>query len=635
MLGNSPPRRCRAIIFGKGRFELPLFSVSPLKFFQRLRGFDPSSKANVKSAFACVLLVLVGLLFVLAQTCGVIPQIPASPTAVLGRAEVLPAQRSAPPSNQKPDLWFVDSLVNVVPGDLPGTNRLSAPEFFGARNQHVSLQLAVRSTEPLAKVTAEVHPLEGPDCFVISDVQVQRVGYVQFDLHTPDTPADELVGTVPGLFPDPLMDLPFEMDADKTYALWVTIHIPPDAPPGIYEGNVIVRSRGRHVGSAPYSLKVFAASVPEERSVKLSAWFWLDGEQTMQYYGIPAFSKDWWRLVDNTARVLGAHRQNVIFTYPQQLVRPYLDNGQVRYDFGNFDRWVQCFKDRGVIGFIEGSFLLERLDSWASPPQAWVFQAEGEGVQLRWLPAEDPRVEDFLTGFLPLLYAHLKEKGWEKIYLQHILDEPHGNDITVYPRFAEMVRRFMPGIRTIEAIDPWNGIPDVLQTGIDIWVPLLGRFDDQMEMLRERIATGNEVWYYNCSFPRGRYPNRFIDYPLIKTRIQLWLDSANNFGGFLFYGGNDWWPDPMSGTGEVAVHPAGELFIVYPDRANKSVLSSIRYEALRDGAEDYELMRLLRAQDRIAAERLVSLAVHSFTDYVRDPALFREIERSLLEALSD
>ncbi len=52
--------------------------------------------------------------------------------------------------------WFVDSLVKVFPTDPPGSHRLDPPEFWAARNQHISVQLAIRSPRALAGVEAEV-----------------------------------------------------------------------------------------------------------------------------------------------------------------------------------------------------------------------------------------------------------------------------------------------------------------------------------------------------------------------------------------------------------------------------------------------------------------------------------------------
>ena len=62
--------------------------------------------------------------------------------------------------------------------------------------------------------------------------------------------------------------------------------------------------------------------------------------------------------------------------------------------------------------------------------------------------------------------------------------------------------------------------------------------------------------------------------------------------------------------------------------------SSIRFEAMRSGIEDYEMLRALKERDPAATEQIAASAVSSFTDYVRDVATFRKIERTLLEALS-
>ena len=43
------------------------------------------------------------------------------------------------------DVWFVDSLTKVFPSDTPGKRRSAAPDFWAARNQHLSIQFAIRS----------------------------------------------------------------------------------------------------------------------------------------------------------------------------------------------------------------------------------------------------------------------------------------------------------------------------------------------------------------------------------------------------------------------------------------------------------------------------------------------------------
>ena len=72
---------------------------------------------------------------------------------------------------------------------------------------------------------------------------------------------------------------------------------------------------------------------------------------------------------------------------------------------------------------------------------------------------------------------------------------------------------------------------------VDIWVPLLGTFDEKLDLLQQHIGEDNgEIWFYTCLSPRGKYPNRFIDTSLTKVRLLHWINYKWNFTGFLYRG---------------------------------------------------------------------------------------------------
>jgi hypothetical protein len=539
------------------------------------------------------------------------------------------------------DYWFVDSLIKVFPSDnlRAASAGAKTAELWGARNQHVSLQVALRSAKLLTSVTGECEPLKGPSGATIQNIQLNPVGYVVVATHSEDTPAEELVGEAPGWYPDVLLDFPMELKANWTSSIWLTIPIPTDSPPGLYQGVLTVRSGQQELAQAPVRLNVVATQIPQDRTLKVTNWFTLADRHCRQFFDAPQFSPEWWTLIENVARVMGDHRQNVIITPIQDLTRAYIDGGRIRYDFSNFDRWVDTFRSKGGFKFIEGDHLLGRQGgSYDEPLQVSTFQLVKGKVQRLPLPVDDPLVEPALVGFLSALNKHLEEKNWKSIYLQHVLDEPHGTEPPYYARFAGVVRRCLPGIPTIDAIDAEDVATEVTQNS-DIWVPQLGRFDSKVEMLQQRIQSGHEVWFYTCLFPRAHYMSRLIDFPLIKTRLLHWLNFQQNLTGFLHWGGNYWTPKPMMNTQPVInlnqeYLPPGDAFIVYPDKARRSLYSSIRLEAMREGIEDYELLKVLAQRNPQEAQHIVKQAITTFTDYVRDVPTFRKIQRGLLEEAS-
>src|SRR5262249_34461105 len=151
---------------------------------------------------------------------------------------------------------------------------------------------------------------------------------------------------------------------DRIYPLWVTIHVPPNSKPGLYRAAITISAGGHSLARAEFGVRVVAASVPEERSLKVTNWFSLDDKVSRQFYGFPAFSSEWWTLVDPVGGVWADQRQNVVLTPLMDLIQAKPQGDGLRYDFANFDRWVETFQKAGTIGTIEGSHLLGRAGGY-------------------------------------------------------------------------------------------------------------------------------------------------------------------------------------------------------------------------------------------------------------------------------
>ncbi len=274
-----------------------------------------------------------------------------------------------------------------------------------------------------------------------------------------------------------------------------------------------------------------------------------------------------------------------------------------------------------------------------------VYLREKDKAVLRSLPPDDPRVEGALTQMLSALCDHLKEKGWLGIYYQHIMDEAEGsggNLVPIYQRFSELVRCAMPGTLTIDAISAPHDY-NVYKKSTDVWVPVLGSFERSGQQIREYARGDREVWFYTCLVPTGQYPNRFLDYSLVKVRLLHWINFRYGLTGFLHWGGNYWSAEPLHETQPVVLGgsswltlmlPPGDAFISYPDPQKKTILSSIRWEMMTEGIEDYELLQALKEKDPDTAQSLVSRVIRTSTDYVRNPVEFRKLQMELLKDLT-
>ncbi len=528
-------------------------------------------------------------------------------------------------------VWLVDSLVKVFP-DSPAVTSKSELALVSARNGHTSLQVALRSELHRVVRVRITAPRLGHEAL---RVRTYRVGTVTVNSHPTDTPLNEVVRSEVGAYPDPLFPLEKEIpvEASRTETVWVSVFTPADTRPGIY-GAVVEIDAGKQKLRLPFRVEVFAATVPKEQKLWVTNWLWFEHELMEKHY--PQLKSDpdrYWRVLENVGRTMAEYKQNVVFTPVRALAKAQLAEGALQYDFGLVDRWIEIFDKAGMARMVEGGHLSGRLGGGYDSPYVIPTDLIENGQLVRKeLPADDPRAEQNLREFLRQLRTHLKQKGWLSRYVQHVHDEPHGAEMPIYRRFVHIVSEELPGVPTLDAVSLRENISAQEET--TIWVPKLGTFDEGLDAIAAHKARGGQSWYYICLDPRGRYLNRFIDFPTLKVRLLPWLNYRYGLTGYLHWGGNFWTDRPFENLqpdwGGGFFLPAGDDAIVYPDPEHDGVFVSLRLEVMREGIEDYEL---LMESARHAPERTDALArtvMPAFTDYIRDVSQFRKFERKLL-----
>ena len=538
-------------------------------------------------------------------------------------------------STARINVWSVDPLVKVFQDASPGASPSRQAEAHVARGEVATFQLVVRSEGALQNLrVACSHFVTQSDKPAPLRARPPRfVGSVPVDRPIQTPPQDQL-RKPPAAFPDPLLEeTSIDVKAGQAQPIWITVPVPQRTEPGVYRSTVTisaVKSDEKLVVPATLSLRVYRAAVGRSR-LWVTNWFSIKWRhmQIAPKNDSPAY----WELLRRYARNMAEHRQNVALISPLNLATfTAADGGKLNVDFSRFDRWVKIFTEEGVIGRIEGGHLGGRSGGWNSPFVARIRTVKDGLVTAVSVAPDSPEADRFHAQFLPALVKHLKKRGWFDHYLQHLADEPTKVNAASYRALAALVRKYGKGLRIIEACHTRD-----LVGSIDVWVPQLNYLHRDFEHYRKRQAAGDEIWFYTCVFPQGEYANRFIEQPLLKTRLLHWINYRYGITGYLHWGYNHWTEDsPFTHTtrphGGPPYLPAGDPWIVYPGR--NGPLDSIRHEAMRDGIADYELLCLLAERDAPAAQRLADRLVLAFDRYNTEIARFRQARRELLELLS-
>ena len=527
-------------------------------------------------------------------------------------------------------VWPVSPLVKVFRDSGPPSGRLRTPRVIAARGGTATFQLACRPTRHHGSLTCALEPFESETGDVLGDVRVRYVGFVDVPENTPDTPTEELVREAPAAFPDPLFDVPgMRVRNGQTQPVWITVRIPVGAAPGVYRSRLRVVDGYGGERSTGLALEVVDIALPRMSTLKVTNWF--SHASIARDHGLVLYSDAYWRMLSIYARDLAAHRQNTVITPVLDLARPRVGkDGGLTFRFDRLDRFIEVFRKAGVIGLIEGGHLGGRDGGW----DAEHFTVRTMRVESGKVIAGRARVgtrgaERFLSQFLPALQRHLERRGLIERYVQHLADEPISRNAGSYNRLAAMSKQYAPALRTIDA----NMCEAI--TNLDVWVPQLGGWHQNAGFYEARKEAGDELWFYTCLAPTGQYANRFIDYSLLKTRVLHWINARYGATGYLHWGLNYWaGPVPYQDVGQVhspnRTLPPGDAGIIYPGPAGP--VDSIRFEAQRDGIEDYDLLTILARRRPEQAAALCRRVVRDFDRYELDAARFTRVRTALLRA---
>ena len=500
-----------------------------------------------------------------------------------------------------PDVWEYPSASQCI-------------DVFSARGSYAAFQILLgdRKSADVEVSFGDLPDGAVPEVYTLTPVQVERNHNItpeQYAPHYPERVAPYWLYDCLRTF-DGTLDL-----TDGAGGLYVSIRIDRDAAPGDYASVMTVDGV-----EIPLKLKIYAAAVPEE-SMKMIVGY--SAGACAKYHGVELWSDEYFALEEKYLAMLRRMRQNMMYT--GGITRKKVGENQWEFDFTPFIEQVKRYEKAGMKYFNAPSVGGRR--SWSES----TILLNGD------IPAMSYEGYCYLTQYLPALRKVLMENGWLDRFVMGIADEPNGANCTEFRALCGLVRKIFPEIRLIDAMSYGN-----LHGALDIWVPLNAEYDRHMAELETLRAAGDEIWHYVCCGPREPgYINRFMDYPLLSTRYLHWGNYKYNLTGFLHWAANCYQPgqDPFTqncpehhNADSVCYLPAGDTHVIYPGKGEPWM--SIRLEAERESAEEYELLCELAKKDKVKADAICESVFRSFKDVEYDVNRFLSVKRELLEALS-
>ncbi len=514
------------------------------------------------------------------------------------------------------DFWVTSPLENVFPDTSKPQEAPKEIRLFSARNERECAQIVLLPSSSIEGIWLEATPLiheDGKASLPPENISLNFVGYIYVEKNSTHTPPEELIRQAPAHFPDPLLeDWQIDLTANQNQPFLLSVSVPKNAKPGTYRGAVFVAS-GQGSLSIPLKVEVFPVTLPEELPIFISNWF--STGAIASFHNLREWSEDFWRVLRLYAREMRRGHQNVVLT-PLSLIKIWRnEDGEISFDFSAFDRWVELFFQEGF-KLIELSHLGGRTSgewecpTFSLPPRYAIDKTTGQQIPLG------------LDVFLPQLQKHLEEKGWLNKTLMHIGDEPIFVNVASWREQSAIAHRYAPKLRRIDAIH----VPASEVAGyLEVLVPQLNYLVEWLDGYKEAQRKGSELWFYTAWVPQGKFLNRLLDYPLIKSRLLPWCGFLYGTTGWLHWGLNFWTDKELKDMG----FAPGDNWIIYPGKF--APRSSLRWEAMRDGFEDFALLSML---GREKASYFLKEIIRSATDYERSPKKLEEVRLALLRELA-
>ncbi|MBK1790003.1 DUF4091 domain-containing protein [Persicirhabdus sediminis] len=381
---------------------------------------------------------------------------------------------------------------------------------------------------------------------------------------------------------------PIRIPAGTSRPIWLSINVPADAKPGTYTGELKAIAKSGQSVSFNLELEVLPLLLPKPDQWSFHLDLWQHPWAVARVHALEPWSPAHWEKMAAVLKLAADAGQKCLTVslinrpWGQQtldafgpMVNPTRhSDGSWSYNYSLFDRYVEFGMQCGITS---------QINCYSMVPWNNEFffhdETSGEYTSIIAKPGT-PEYADFWKPFLKSFSAHLKEKGWF--------------DITTIAMDERPLRALKEVIKLVDEVDPEfkialaadHNLTDIIDRVQDYSYAF--EFDANRELNRARSNDNKKSTFYVCCNPVR--PNTFTFSPPAESTWLAWNAAAEGYDGILRWALCSYTEDPFMSTDYLRKDwLSGDCFLIYP-----GARSSVRFERLREGIQDFEKIRIVR-----------------------------------------
>lgn len=367
--------------------------------------------------------------------------------------------------------------------------------------------------------------------------------------------------------------------------IWVQVQIPQNIKAGVYEVTLVVQDSNVAIDKLRLEIEVINRTLPQPADWAFHLDLWQNPFAEARYFQVDLWSKAHLDAMRPTMELLAKSGQKVITAsimhkpwggqtedYFESMVtwRKNID-GSWHFDFDVFDCWVEFMMSCGIN---------RQINCYSMIPWSLSFQyfdqASNKLKNIEATPSDSVYV-DVWTEMLKQFAAHLKEKGWFDITTIAMDERPKEQMLSVFNIIRNADKEFK-----ISLAGDWH--KELESELYDYCIAYKQDFPDsvlQQRKQKHQIST----FYTCCTEP---YPNTFTFSQPAEAEFLGWYTAYAGLDGYLRWAYNSYTLEPLLDS-RFRSFAAGDCYMVYPEGR-----SSIRFEKLTEGIQNFEKIRILR-----------------------------------------